>query len=417
MYKCVQPVINPNTEVPGATIFATQGDTVNITITNLLDAPHAFFIPGVVDSGPIPPVQNAPNNVWSTSFTVPSTVSGAYLYYDNLNEPVNRVMGLHGTFIVMPDFTGTPPGGAGNKWTPYHDPTAKVQGIFNAFGNSDIWPGLAWGEEGANPAPHPATPPFRTFIWLDHQSSPNLFAEVGNHTAGEDYPAAQFIDRFLNTPFNRLNDGNFMGAQYFTINGQSGHFSHNNPHITPMLKVGEPCIIHILNAGLWTHSMHLHANHFYVTSINDVRQPNPLWIDVFNIHPLDRVDYVIPYMRPPDVPNARGIGRPDMPMMTLANPDIPGSTPHLTWPPTEELGFSIPTKRGVQISGVPHWEAKNQAGQDIDLGVQLSPLCSRCTTIPSQARLPRAASACHSIWSNALDKNRNGRSIASSRRS
>ncbi|MBI2836403.1 MAG: hypothetical protein HYX85_01770, partial [Chloroflexi bacterium] len=96
---------------------------------------------------------------------------------------------------------------------------------------------------------------------------------------------------------------------------------------------------------------------------------------VFNIHPMDRVDYVIPYMRPPDVPNARGIGRPDTPLMTVANPDIPGSIPHPTWPPTEELGFSIPTVRGVQISGVPHIEGKNQAGQAIDLGVQLSPLC------------------------------------------
>ena len=118
------------------------------------------------------------------------------------------MMGLHGAFIVMPDFTQPPPGGVGNKWTPYHNPTANVQGIFNAFGNPDIWPGLAWGEPGANPAPHPPTPPFRTFIWLDHQASPNLFAEVGNYTPGADYPAVQFVDRFFNPSFNLTNDGN-----------------------------------------------------------------------------------------------------------------------------------------------------------------------------------------------------------------
>ena len=52
---------------------------------------------------------------------------------------------------------------------------------------------------------------------------------------------------------------------YFTINGQSGHFAHNHPAITPMNRVGEPCLIRIINAGLWTHSMHIHANHVYVT--------------------------------------------------------------------------------------------------------------------------------------------------------
>ncbi|MBI4284840.1 MAG: multicopper oxidase domain-containing protein [Chloroflexi bacterium] len=375
VYKCAQPVINPNAEVPGPTIFATQGDTVNITVTNLLDEPHAFFIPGVVASGPIPPVQNAPNNVWTKSFKVPATVSGALLYYDNLNEPVNRMMGLHGAFIIMPDFTAPPPGGAGNKWTPYHNPTANVQALFNAFGNPDIWPGLAWGEGGDNPAPHPPTPAFRTYIWLDHQASPNLFAEVGNFTPGEDYPAAQFVDIFLNSPFDATNSSNFKGAQYFTVNGQSGHFSHNNPHITPMLKVGEPCVVHILNAGLWMHSMHLHANHFYVTSINGMVQTNPLWLDVFNIHPLDRVDYVIPYMRPPDVPNARGIGRPDTVLQSPGNALIPGSVPHPVWPPSEELDFSIPSKIGVTIPGVGGLTALDAAGNAIDLGVQLSPLC------------------------------------------
>ncbi|MBI4295923.1 MAG: multicopper oxidase domain-containing protein, partial [Chloroflexi bacterium] len=265
LYKSNTP--NFPAEVPGPTIFATQGDTVNISVTNRLDEPHAFFVPGIVNSGPI-----APNNTWNATFIVPANVSGALLYYDNLNEPVNRMMGLHGAFIVMPDFTGTPPGGAGNKWTPYHNPTANVQALFNAFGDPDVWPGLAWGQSGANPGGQPPTPPFRTFIWLDHQASPNLFAEVGNHPAGQDYPAAQFVDRFLNSPFNPTNSSTFKGAQYFTVSGQSGHFSHNNPHITPMLKVGEPCLIHILNAGLWMHSMHLHANHFYVTYINGAVQ-------------------------------------------------------------------------------------------------------------------------------------------------
>jgi len=81
---------------PGPTIMATKGDTIDIRVTNDLDEPHAFYIPGIVDSGPI-----APGATWNGSFN--ASASGAHMYYDNLNDPVNRVMGLHGAFIVMPN--------------------------------------------------------------------------------------------------------------------------------------------------------------------------------------------------------------------------------------------------------------------------------------------------------------------------
>ena len=81
-------------ESPGPTIFTTEGDTIEINITNSLDEPHAFFIPGMFNSGPIPP-GHRDRNVYRRA-------GGTYLYYDNLNTPVNRVMGLHGALIVMP---------------------------------------------------------------------------------------------------------------------------------------------------------------------------------------------------------------------------------------------------------------------------------------------------------------------------
>jgi FtsP/CotA-like multicopper oxidase with cupredoxin domain len=42
-------------ECPGPSIYAVQGDTITISITNTLDEAHSFFIPGVFDSGPIAP--------------------------------------------------------------------------------------------------------------------------------------------------------------------------------------------------------------------------------------------------------------------------------------------------------------------------------------------------------------------------
>ena len=58
------------------------------------------------------------------------------------------------------------------------------------------------------------------------------------------------------------------------------------------------------------------------------KRGNLIWLDVFSIAPMDIVDYLIPYMRPPDIPNVRGIGRADAGLPTLSG---------TTWPPNEEI--------------------------------------------------------------------------------
>ncbi|MFZ2447063.1 MAG: multicopper oxidase domain-containing protein [Syntrophobacteraceae bacterium] len=324
-------------DCPGPMIFVREGDFIRIKITNALDEPHSLLIPGIFNSGPI-----APGATVSKSFRPNKT--GTFLYYDNLNAPVNRVMGLHGTMVVMPAAAAP-----GAKFTPYNNPTPAVQNLFNDLGAAAWWPGLAW--EAADPASN--TPPFRQYIWLLHQASPNLFAEVGNFAAGQDYPSAQFVQKFLKDRFNpAAPDRTNNVPQYFTISGQSGHFSHNNPYICPNNRVGEPVLIRILNAGLWVHSMHIHANHVFVVSIDGVPQANPLWVDVFTLKPMNRVDWLVPYMRPPDVPNVAGHGRADTPRTSNNGQPV--------WPPTEEMNYFIPN---------------NLFAGAIDLSVQLSPLC------------------------------------------
>ena len=358
IYKSVDPGGSPALdfppESPGPVIVAAAGDDITITVTNDLDEPHAFFIPGMVDSGPI-----APDATWTDTFTAGSP--GGHLYYDNLNEPVNRVMGLHGAFIVMP-VAATP----GHKFTPYGPLPADhaVQRLYDDFGSSTHFPGLAWEESAGNLGDSGFCPPFRQYVWLSHQASPKLFAEVGSLAPGVLYDPLEFMNAFLRDPFqphafHTDNPGGNRIPQYFTFSGQSGYFSHLSPYITPMGRVGEPVVVHILNPGLWLHAMHLHANHFYVTTINGVVQPNPLWLDVFQIHPMDRVDYTVPFTRPPDVPNVRGIGLPDMPLTSLAG--LP------TWPPMQELDMHLPDI-GDEI-------AENIFGEDIDLAQRLSPLC------------------------------------------
>ena len=400
IYKVTADGTDIPAEVPGPNIIAVEGDTITLNITNRLDESHSFDIPGagvIVNGLPLKDAATvAPGETRSVTFTVPP--AGPYLYYDSLNAPVNRVMGLHGAFISMQAAPAS-----GHKYTPYASPTPAVQQLYDDFGGGAHWPGLAWEQGADNPPdldgkPVYHTMPFRQYVWLLHQPSPNLFAEVGNYTPGQDYPAADFVQKFLRSPFvaEQWNNSTSYTPQYFTISGQSGATSHYNPYICPTGRSGEPCVIHVMNAGLMGHSMHIHANHVFITyrsaaeNLNDGisangAQENPIWVDVYTLNPLDMVDYTLPFMRPPDVPNKRGIGNIDIlsgndgPLMSIANPLLTGSVPHPVWPPTEEMGvavpFSIPSKIGVNLPGVSGLTAKDQNGNTIDLGVQLSPLC------------------------------------------
>jgi hypothetical protein len=341
IYKMKADGVDIPADCPGPTIVAVKGDSITINVTNALDEPHSFFIPGMFDSGTI-----APGQTVSKTFT--ASESGAHLYYDNLNEPVNRVMGLHGALVVRPAVAP-----AGHKFTPYDSPSTHVQALYDDFGGTTHWPGLAWHEGD----PTTKTPPFRQYIWLTHQASPNLFAEVGSLPAGQLYDPQAFMDAFLRDPFSPTRANRI--PQYFTINGQSGFFSHFSPAITPMGRIGEPVVVHILNAGLWTHSMHLHCNHFFVTSVNGVPSQNPIWVDVFTVRPMDRVDYTIPFMRPPDLANVRGIGRPDTPLTTLNG--------HPYYPPIEELDTYMPAPGEKMATDIN--------GNTIDLKQRQSPLC------------------------------------------
>ncbi|MBI5118995.1 multicopper oxidase domain-containing protein [Candidatus Poribacteria bacterium] len=395
LFKSTAPAIDA--EVPGPTIFAFEGDTITINLRNNLPTAHRFAIPsmeakfpglGPFTSSTMAAGTPATPTTTTLRFTLPAGSAGSYLYYDDLNAPVNRVMGLHGAFIVMPNpANGTPYGAADVTANP------RMAQLFADLGAKPWWPGLAWGEGAANPAPFPATPAFRQYIWLLHQPSPLLFQEVGIfsfNNPGVNYPAQTFLDKFLNDPLitqgaNKAPVENNT-PEYFTISGQSGHFSHNSPFVCPNLRVGEPCIIRVLNAGLWCHSMHIHANHVYVLAVNnqfsaqDVlpgQRDNHIWIDTFTSKPLDTWDWLNPYMRPPDVPNNKGIGRADLEVPLPVDPTpIPnfgvimvgeevaaGDTPPgvATWPPTQEMFMAIP--RVGTMAGVN------------PIHVQLSPLC------------------------------------------
>jgi hypothetical protein len=121
--------------------------------------------------------------------------------------------------------------------------------------------------------------------------------------------------------------------------------------------------------------MHIHANHMFISydSFNGGIQSNPLWIDVYTLSPTRVVDYVNPYMRPPDIPNRGGIGpiHTQIPSGTngmgagFADDPQQSANGHPVWPPIEELNLVLPATAGLGVDPT--------TGQA--LTVQLSPMC------------------------------------------
>lgn len=269
------PLTGPS--FPGPVILATQGDQITISVTNNLPEVHAFQIVGARVQ--IPAIN--PGQTISVRFVAPA--AGTYLYIDPLNAPVNRVLGLHGAFIVLPKYkAGTRAGG--NNRTPYSFPTPNVTRLFNDLGHTPQFPGDPWLAPPAN----------RSRIWLFTQVDPVFNAQA---QAGQTIDPLVFQQNFL--------------PSYFIISGKTGAFASTDPNIAPEGNIGEPHLIRMLNAGQQTHSPHIHANHVYVTAVNRVVQNNVVHIDTFTVNPLDTVDWLLPFVRPPDIPG------PDIPLRNL----------------------------------------------------------------------------------------------------
>jgi len=293
---------------PGPVIFATSGDDITINITNNLFEPHAFQILGTrVLTPPI-----APGQTRTISFKAPA--AGTYLYMDPLNDPVNRVLGLHGALVVSP-VTGN---------TPYSYPTPAVQQLFNDLGTTPQFPKHA----SYIPPLLPGWQTDRYKIWLQHQIDPAFNAQLqADYEAGRaaTVNAAQMRANFL--------------PRYFTMNGKSGGFAAHDHSTHLHGRIGQPMLVRILNTGLFTHSNHLHANHFYVTAVNNVVRSNVFFLDTATINPLDRIDWLVPFLRPPDI-----AGNINTPLRNLIPNELaltisgPGTSPGV---PQSPLGYAM----------------------------------------------------------------------------
>ncbi|MBI2858792.1 MAG: multicopper oxidase domain-containing protein [Chloroflexi bacterium] len=253
----------PAPSMPGPLIQAIEGEEVNITLTNNLPSAHGFRIlgvPGEAGDG----IVLEPGETRAIEFEAPE--GGSYMYADHLNRPVNRVLGLHGPMIVMPK--------TGN--TPYTRPTPAVQRLFNDLGTTEHFPGEPWKPE-------------RTRIWIFNTIDPHFNEDAQR---GEPIDPVQYQAECL--------------PRYFTVNGESGAYATHNHHTMTQGHIGQPHMVRIMNAGMGTDSPHHHANHVYLLARGGDRgrriEESVRFIDTFASEPGELMDWLVPFIRPPDIP-------------------------------------------------------------------------------------------------------------------
>jgi Multicopper oxidase len=276
--------------LPRPVMRVSEGQEISITITNSDSRTHGFAIVGI-PSATIPAI--APGATATITFVAP--VGGSYLYHDPYEAPVYRLVGLHGAFVVVPTDGTTPVG----SWTPFSRAaqTVQVQSFFDALGGGHPrFPGEKWNPNDSE----------REKIWLFSQTDPTLNAAIaaGGTVSGSGVQAT-FLPR------------------YFTINGRSGFDTavhggsssgsgggHEDARsIMPSGRQGQPCLIRSMNAGLATHSPHIHGNHVMMCSETDdagisLCETHVYERDAWLLKPLARIDVVLPFERPPDIPAA-----------------------------------------------------------------------------------------------------------------
>ena len=264
---------HPVTRLIRPTLQVVEGATVSLKLVNKTRKPRRFALTGfATDRFPIIPAGSSQTVV----FTAPG--AGSYIYHENAEGAVGRLVGLHGPLVVLPVNGRT---ARGTK-TPYTDPTAAQAALFDALGASTRFPGEPWRHDVNE----------RTFVWMFSSIDPALNRQVELNLAID---MAGLRSKFL--------------PRYFTLNGLSGYDASHDLTTTPHGYEGEPVLIRSMNAGLATHSPHIHGNHIFTIADVDSgslavrKRTNIVECDSWALPPLWRKDVLLPFIKPDDIPD------------------------------------------------------------------------------------------------------------------
>ena len=227
--------------VPGESLIVQEGDSVVVTIINTLTTNHSFVIDGIVDSGVIDGGQTV-----KVTFTANSV--GTHMYYDKLNAPYNRLVGLHGCLAVMPN-------GSTNE-------------LFN--GSPTFVQQYAWVTNDIDP------------VWHEQISRGQI-------------PSSTF------NPYYFTINGRTMRVPGHPEYGNPDIDSGYNPETRLEGSIGDRTLVRILNAGMCMHSVHFHANHVEWLAQNNQARSSIWKKDTLLLrNNKGSLDVVYPFEVPPD---------------------------------------------------------------------------------------------------------------------
>lgn len=235
--------------IPAPSIICQEGDTLSITVYNMLAATHNLVIGGLkAGDPPLASTGDIPSGGSKVlTYTVPSGKAGSYLYYDNKTS-YNRFLGLHGGLAIMP------------------------AGISNQV--------------------YAGSPTFvKQQFWILNDIDPALNSAVQRGTT---------------IP------GSFT-PRYFTINGlysrPPGAAGHGDPSVDALYDtrtrlvghVGDRTLVRMLNTGMCSHAVHAHGNHFeWLTDRGTVRSSVWKKDTLYLRNNLGKIDAIFPFEAPPD---------------------------------------------------------------------------------------------------------------------
>ncbi|WP_457667715.1 multicopper oxidase domain-containing protein [Thiolapillus sp.] len=228
-------------DIPGEALIVQEGDTVELTLVNTLSSAHSFVIDGVVDSGSVPAGETR-----TVRFTV--TTPGTYMYYDRLDAPHNRLLGLHGGLAVMP-----------------------------AGSSDELYPG---------------SPTFvQQYFWIFHDIDPAWHDRLRRGLM----PNTDYVPRYFT--INGLG-GRPPGAPG---SGDPAQDAMHDPRTALHGHVGDRSLVRILNAGMCAQSVHTHGNHMEWLTQNGVIRPDVWKKDcIFLDGDMGALDVIYPFETPPD---------------------------------------------------------------------------------------------------------------------
>ncbi|MEK6663221.1 MAG: multicopper oxidase domain-containing protein [Pseudomonadota bacterium] len=235
--------------VPAASIICQEGDTLSITVVNKLAVTHNFVIGGLKAGDP--PLASTGDILSGASktltYTIPTGKAGSYLFYDNKTS-YNVFLGLHGGLAIMP---------AGKSNQLYSGSPTFVKQQF----------------------------------WIFNDIDPALNSAVQRNTV-------------VPTTFT---------PRYFTINGLTslppGAVGHGDPTRDALYDtrtrlagfVGDRTLVRMLSAGMCSHAVHAHGNHFeWLTDRGTVRSSVWKKDTLYLRNKLGKIDAIFPFEAPPD---------------------------------------------------------------------------------------------------------------------